>query len=222
MHTTYYNSKHEEVPSVTTVMKIMMKDGLIHWANYIGKRGYDYERYINNKADFGTLVHELLEADLTNREPVILGYEKMLDDAKDLVQKFKLVKQDLQITNVESEISLSCETYGGTIDIICDIMTKSGPIKILGDFKTSKTIYSTQFIQLGAYLNLVKINRPETYDAIKQCVIFSITNKKITMQYMTKEDCEKYFTKYFLDLLTVYNGWERIKNQKNLFNSKQY
>ena len=224
MHSEYYNSKHEVVPSVTTIIKIFNKDGLLQWANAIGKRGIDYTRYLNNKAIFGTLVHELIESDLLGKDPAIIGHANMLDEAMNLVEKFKPVKQDLHIANVMSEISLSCDTYGGTIDLICDIISADGkPIKILGDFKTSKTVYETQFIQLGGYLNLIKINMPDIYEQIQQCVIFSITADKIVMRYISKADCEAYFTKIFLRLLDVYNAWADIKKvYKDLYISKQY
>ena len=223
MHAEYTNSKGKRVPSVTEVLKILNKDGLMQWANFIGKQGIDYEKYLNNKAVFGTLVHELIESDLLNKEPAIIGYDSMLTEAMDLVNKFKVVKMDLHISNVISEMSLTCEEYGGTIDLICDIVTEDGNITVLGDFKTSKTVYQTQFIQLGGYLNLIKICKPEIYDKIAQCVIFSITKEKIIMKYLNKEDCEKYFTTIFLELLKVYNSWENIKSTyKDLFKSKTY
>lgn len=218
MHGKYYNSENKEVPSVTTVMSIMNKDGLIRWANFIGKHGIDYERFLREKADFGSVVHELIESDLLEKEPCIIGYQQYMDDAMELVNKFKIVKQDLAISNIQSEVSLSCDTYGGTLDIICDIMTENGPVTVLGDFKTSKTVYDTQFIQLGAYLNLVKINMPEVYDKIQLCAIFSITKEKITIKYISKENCELYFTKLFLSLLNVYTAWETIKaTRKEIF-----
>ena len=223
MHTDYFNSAGQQVPSVTTVLKIMNKDGIIEWANAIGKRGIDYKRFLENKANFGSLVHELVESDLLNKEPVVIGFERMMEEAMDMVKKFQLVKTDLQISNVQSELSLTCDTYGGTIDIICDIVSGDSNITILGDFKTTKTVYDTQFIQLGAYLNLVKINMPEVYERIKQCVIFSITSDKITMRYISREDCEKYFTSLFMSLLDVYNAWNNIQTIRNdLFKSKLY
>ena len=60
MHTQYYNSKHEEVPSVTTVLKILYKEGLLEWSNYIGKKGIDYTKFMEEKANLGTAVHEWL------------------------------------------------------------------------------------------------------------------------------------------------------------------
>ena len=215
MHSKYYNADNKEVPSVTTVLNILNKDGLIRWANLIGKRGIDYERFLQDRANFGSVVHELIESDLLNKEPCIIGYQQYMADAMELVDKFKLVKQDLAIANVMSEVSLSCDSYGGTLDIICDIATECGPITVLGDFKTSKTVYDTQFIQLGAYLNLVKINMPEVYDKIQQCVIFSITKDKILLKYISKENCEKYFTTMFLSLLEVYKAWNTIKDLRS-------
>lgn len=223
MHVPYFNSKHEEVPSVTMVLKLLYKDGLLEWANYIGKRGIDYTRFLNDRANFGSLIHEMLEADLTDRKPNVICGENILVEAKEVIEKFKILKSDLKISNVQTEISMSCEDYGGTADLICDIETEDGPVKILGDFKTSKTIYDTQFVQLGAYLNLIKINMPETYEAIKLCAIITVSRDKVVMKYLTKENCEKYFTTMFLKLLDTYNAWDTIKKERSdLFKSKSY
>ena len=223
MHSDYYNSKHEPVPSVTTVLKILYKDGLLEWANLIGRRGINYTRFLADKATFGSLVHELVESDIMGSEPNVIGLNNYMNDAMELVRKFKVVKDDLHITNAITELPLVCETYGGTIDLICDIETTEGPIKILGDFKTSKTVYETQFIQLGGYLNLIKLNRPELYEAIQQCVIFSITKEKVLMRYIAKEDCETYFTSMFLDLLAIYTKWKNVRTTyKTLYKSKMY
>ena len=223
MHSDYFNSKNEPVPSVTTVLKILYKDGLLEWSNIIGRRGISYTKFLEDRATFGSLVHELIESDIVGKDPAILGMDKYMNEAIDLVRKFKVVKEDLCISNPITELPLVCDTYGGTIDIICDIETASGSIKILGDFKTSKTVYETQFIQLGGYLNLIKINLPDVYKEIQQCVIFSITKEKITMRYISKDDCEKYFTSMFMELLSVYTRWKNVREvYKSIYKSKTY
>lgn len=222
MHTKYYNTKGKEVPSVTTVMKVFYKEGLMEWANFIGRQGQDYKNTLSQKATLGTYVHELIEADLLNKQPEILQTLGVVKEAQTIANKFKCVKEDLVISNVQSELSLSSETYGGTLDLICDIQIDGKPVKILGDFKTSKTVYESQFIQLGAYLNLIKLNLPSIYKQIKYCMIFSITKEKVKVQYVTKANCEKYFTSLFLSLLDVYMTWQKIKNSTKLFSIKDY
>lgn len=222
MHQEYYNKKGEEVPSVTTVLKILQKDGLLQWANSIGKRGIDYQTFLNNKATFGTIVHELLESYLTGSNAYIICSQNTMTEAMYLVDKFKAAREDLRITNVTTEIPLTCDEYGGTIDIICDIITDDGYVTILGDFKTSKKVYETHFIQLGGYLNLIKLTNKKLYDKIQLCAIFSITEEKVVMKYITKENCEKYFTKIFLELLAVYKSWHTITRLKDIYKSKSY
>lgn len=223
MHAKYYNEKGNPVPSVTTVLKILYKDGLLEWANFIGRRGIDYKRFLEEKANLGSLVHEMIESDLLQRDPIILTTPAMLKEASAVAQKFKVAKEALKISNVITELSLSSERFGGTLDLIADIDMNGEPVTILGDFKTSKKPYLTQFIQLGAYLDLVKINRPEIYEKIQFCIIFSITSQKVTMQYVTKENCEKYFTRLFYSLLDTYTYWEEIKRlEPTISNLKIY
>ena len=159
MHIEYKNNQGRTVPSVTTVLKVLNKDNLIEWANYMGLKGYNYTSYMNEKALLGTYVHEYIEAELENRAASILGTQKMCNEAYEIAHRFKCTKDKLQMGNIITEKSLSCDTYGGTLDLIADIVLDNDTkVKILGDFKTSKAPYISHFIQLGGYLNLIKIN----------------------------------------------------------------
>ena len=57
-HVKYYNSKGEEVPSVTTVLKIFGKN-LTGWANWLGFKRINVKEFVDNKAKFGTYVHSV-------------------------------------------------------------------------------------------------------------------------------------------------------------------
>lgn len=223
MHTKYYNSKHEEVPSVTNILKVFYKEGLLEWSNYIGKKGIDYTKFLEEKAILGTAVHESIEADLDHRKCTIIGTDSFLKNVDDIVSKFSIAKEGLKITNPRTEISLSSERFGGTCDLICDLTINGDEVRILGDFKTSKTVYITQFIQLGGYLYLIKENLPDEYKKIKYCMIFSITKEKVKVKWVSKEDCERYFTDFFFKLLDVYERWKQIEFMfANISRSKVY
>ena len=224
MHTEYKNSQGKTVPSVTTVLKVLNKDNLIEWANYIGLKGYNYTSYMNVKALLGTYVHEYIEAELENRAASILGTQKMCNEAYEIAHRFKCTKDKLQMDNIITEKSLSCDTYGGTLDLIADIVLDNDTkVKILGDFKTSKAPYISHFIQLGGYLNLIKINDYKLYEQIKLCMIINVNKDKVLINWMYKEDCETYFTDIFLKLLEVYNSYEFIKvNFNQLIKSEKY
>lgn len=223
MHTKYYNSKNEEVPSVTNIMKVFYKEGLLEWANYIGKKNIDYTKFLEEKANLGTAVHESLEASLEHRKSAIIGTNEFLKEVESIVNKFTVVKDVMKISNVKTELSMSSDRYGGTCDLLCDLIINGDNVRILGDFKTSKTVYITQFIQLGGYLNLIKENLPDEYEKIRYCMIFSITKDKVKVQWISKEDCERYFTKFFFKLLDVYEGWKQIEFMfENISRSKSY
>ena len=224
MHTVYKNTQGQIVPSVTTVLKVLNKDNLIEWANYIGLKGYNYTAYMNEKALLGTYVHEYIEAELENRSAQLIGSQKMCDEAIKIAHRFKCAKEQLLMENVITEKSLSSDEYGGTLDLIADIVLENGnKVKILGDFKTSKAPYISHFIQLGAYLRLIKLNDYELYDQIKLCMIINVNKDKVLVNWMYKEICEEYFTDIFLKLLAVYKMYETIKlNFDHLITTRKY
>lgn len=213
MHSRYFNSKGNEVPSVTTVLNVLNKEGLLEWSNNLGKRGIDYKSFLESKANLGSLVHECIEAELKQVAPAIITNTATLNKVKEYVNTFKTVKEGLKISNAETEVSLSCEEFGGTLDLICDIALLNRTVTVLADFKTSKQPYITQFIQLAGYLELLKRNNHPKYDKIEWCMIISITDKKYKIQYISKENTERFFTNVFLNLLHVYNSWTIAKNE---------
>ncbi len=211
MHSKYINSNNKEIPSVTTVINTLNKEGLMEWANAIGKKGIDYKTFLENKAFLGSVTHELIEAYLNKVEPSVLCSMYILNKAKESLESFKVANNSLQIDNLETELSLSCEDYGGTMDIICDLLLEHRKVTVLADFKTSKKPYLSQFIQLGGYLELLKRNNHPRYSNIEYCMIISVTDKGCKIQYMKREYIEKYFIRVFLNLLDVYNSWNEAK-----------
>ena len=61
-HTTYYNSKGEVIPSVTTVLKVIAKDSLINWANSLGWKRLSVSKELNDASEIGTIAHNYIEA----------------------------------------------------------------------------------------------------------------------------------------------------------------
>jgi len=224
MHTKYYNKANQEVPSVTTVLKILYKDGLLEWANAIGKRSIDYTNFLNARALFGTMVHGLIESNY-NGKPYLTLPSREVDEAKDCVNRFMLCSDDIKITNAITELSLSCDTFGGTLDLLCDAEIAGQPVRLLGDFKTSKAVYLTHFIQLSAYLELLRLMMPEEFEKVNVCAIFSITRTKVIMRWLIRDDLLSRFTPMFYHLLTVYNAWQALKaieKSEEIFKTKTY
>ena len=79
---------------------------------------------------------------------------KDLSFIKNNLNSFKSFLEEHNLNPIWGERSFSTETYGGTIDLYCELEGK----KTIIDFKTSKKFYSSHFIQLGAYIQLLESN----------------------------------------------------------------
>lgn len=162
-HTTYYNSKGEVVPSVTTVLKVLAKDGLTNWANNLGWRRISVTKELKDASDIGTMAHNYIEAvlmedELTRqdlRREIDWMPDKLRDQTLNSIWSFedwwKENKEDFKIIACEEE--MSCEEYGGTLDIRAKYKGKP----VILDIKTSKSFYFTMFLQLAAYSHIYKM-----------------------------------------------------------------
>lgn len=155
-HREYHNSHGEQVPSVTTVLKIYGKD-LTGWANWLGKQGIDVKTYVNNKATYGTYIHSLAEKYFSGDETVLVNTDKIISDVdyEKYIDKFTYLKETMEqkgFTVHSCEVPLEGDRCGGTADIL--FHNKETDKYILLDFKTSKAIYPSMFIQLGGYTDL--------------------------------------------------------------------
>lgn len=210
-HQKYYNSRGEEVPSVTTVLKLL-NNNLDGWANYMGMKGINTKLYVQERAEYGTFIHaicekffkgelstQLSECDIDNST---IGYTQ--DDFDVLYSKLTIIR-DLFAKQgyryYSSELSISGETYGGTIDLI--LYNEESNDYIIIDFKTSKSVYSKYYTQLAAYTELLRNKYSFTIKAV--CVILiekQIMDKSfINLRLATDNE---YNIRIFTDLLNIY------------------
>lgn len=154
-HSTYLNSKKEEVPSVTTILKVLNKPAIPLWANALGWKRQSYKKVLDEKAEHGTFIHELYsEYMFKEGKKFDISQPGTVELIKDYLEVFKIFLEEHKIEPIWGEKSFSTEFYGGTVDLLCKM---DGKLTIL-DFKTSKTFYSSHFIQLGAYIQLLEYN----------------------------------------------------------------
>ena len=85
-HTTYYNSKGEIVPSVTTVLKIIAKDNLIYWANNLGWKRMSVKKELDDASEIGTTAHNYIEALITDNEIEMHEISRSIDWLPDKLQ----------------------------------------------------------------------------------------------------------------------------------------
>ena len=184
-HSTYINEEEVEVPSVTTIIKVLNKPFIAKWANSLGWKRQSYDKVLEESANKGTFVHELLheylfkegkEFDISNPDTVNFIYEN--------INAFKDYLKTVKFEPIWGEKSYSTARYGGTIDLLCKI---NGDLTIL-DFKTSKRFYSSHFIQLGAYIQLLE--KHDIY--VEQVGICRIKDGEVNVKFKHRSEMEDY------------------------------
>lgn len=184
-HSTYINKEKVEVPSVTTIIKLLNKPFIAKWANSLGWKRQSYDKVLEESANKGTFVHETLHEylfkegkkfDLSNPEVLNFLYENL--------NTFKEFEKDYDIKPIWGEKSFSLDKFGGTVDLYCELDNK---YTIL-DFKTSKRFYSSHFIQLGAYIQLLEANDYK----VEQVAILRIREGDYDIKIINREDMNDY------------------------------
>lgn len=155
--TRYINSRGEEVPGVTTILGVLAKPALIHWAWDLGRQGFDYRRYRDALADIGTLAHQMIADDLRGIKTDTSAYSpEQVDKAENAALSWYEWRRGHSIEPLVVEQPLVSEAYqyGGTPD--CLALVDGTPTLL--DIKTSRAIYQEMLIQLAAYWQLLQEN----------------------------------------------------------------
>lgn len=140
-----YHINGRGIPSVTELLSFIDSEGLISWANRIGRQGLDNKDVANKAAEFGTMVHESIEKYLKGKEytdNICLGTFKEWWSGINSCHRIRVLGQ---------EKSLACEYFAGTYDLLITIDDKP----YLIDFKTSNHVGYKYFMQLAAYRYLL-------------------------------------------------------------------
>ena len=201
----YYNTKGEEIPSVTKIINIIKKKNITSWANGLGMKRISLKPYMTEKALIGTLVHDKIEHYFTKEDsrPYL---DKSIDkEVTDRFNHFLLWVEASGIKPIWQEKEFHNEKYGGKIDMLGTI----GNGLVLIDFKTSKKPSSSHFLQLGGYLNLIQYCEPETYEKITHCLIVCLTDKGVEQGLKEIEKMKKY-QKAFDSCYELFNAWNAV------------
>lgn len=196
-HTKYYNKTGEQVPSCTTIVKLLNKPELVSWANYMGFRRIDVNRFLNERATYGTMCHSVAECYLSGFVPTKVPFMTGLSQQEysNLLQKLEFIQNHFllnYIRIIRTELQLHGERYGGTLDLLCQNEITGD--YILYDFKTSKKCYDTHFIQLAGYTLLLE-------------ELFQISISEIGIILLSKEVQDKTF-------ITMKKKEENRKNEE--------
>ena len=176
---TYRTVGGEKVPSVTTILSVINKPGLVNWAareaakeaikqvkdenptaaaefNEIEESARRaHTRIRDDAADIGVAIHEVVEARLQGQivEPsreVPEHVVRNVDDFfNDSLMGFKVLQRELVVAHPLP--------FAGTLDAILEINGKA----ILIDWKTSSGIYPEMALQVSAYATAYEFSYPE-------------------------------------------------------------
>lgn len=184
-HTCYYNSKKDEVPSATTILKILNKPSLVHWANYLGFKGERVSDVLEETSKFGTLIHSIVEAYVLNKYYIYIPrYDIPTSDVYKCLNNFLKWYNTVKVEPLYTEKSFSSDEFGGTVDFYGKV---NGKWTIV-DYKTSKQIRLSMFIQLALYCILLKYhNLP-----VEQVGIVLINNKSGGHKFLSIDEMDKY------------------------------
>ena len=209
-HNTYRNIEGLEVPSVTSILKVLNKPALQKWANYLGFKQQKVDDVLHKSSSIGTLFHEGVECYLQKLYwiPVFENSEEEYL-VKLYIDNFITFRKQHEITPIFMEKSISSDRFGGTVDFYGIYDGK----KTIIDFKTSKAPYSSYFLQLAAYTIMIESIGHE----VEQVGIICC-NKTIKTKFISRQEIESYIEVFnklvdFFHLwydLSIRDGWGKI------------
>lgn len=205
----YYNKEGRSVPRVTEILSAMIhSDSLMIWANRLGLKGIEYMKELNRAANYGTQAHACIEKYLKEKiksegNIPFLGY---------LLWESILIEKGLVVNPIMIEEKLSCEWFGGTLDALLDI---SGSIYLV-DFKTSNHVTYKYFLQLAAYLYMLRLRGINP----RGIIVLQLDKKEpgfneylLDFTIPNHSNFIDYCTEAFFALVYAYYQLERVKTE---------
>jgi hypothetical protein len=144
---------------VTTILgSVLAKPALVAWANKLGLQGIDVGKFVDDKAEIGTLAHYFIMCHFKGISPDTSDYSwHQIDQAENsLLSFFEWEKSHtIKPILVEEPLVSDQHGYGGTIDFYGEV---DGETTLI-DFKTSNGLYREMFYQVAAYRSLLEGHR---------------------------------------------------------------
>lgn len=213
-HAQYINDKKIEVPSVTTILKVLNKPSLCKWANYLGFRRENIDDVLRFSADKGTEVHFMLNALLFKKKYIFIEDKGVTKEYLTVVlDNFLEWSKGHTLKPIFGEQPITCDEFGGTVDLFCEL---DGKTTIL-DFKTSKGFYSSMFLQLAAYTYMMELQGCE----IDQVCILLINEKMCKHKILKREELDEYIEIFLILSKLFYKIYDLNKSWGDLLEKKE-
>ena len=201
------NKNNEEVPSVTTILKILNKPQLIQWANYLGWNHLHVDSVLNEASSIGTRVHYLINSILSKRYIIYIHDGVVpLKVLYSYINRFKIWLNTNDVVPILLEKSISSDKFGGTLDFYGQINEK---YTIL-DFKTSKKIRITMFFQLAMYTILLE----ELGYQVDQVGILLVNPYYKDEKYIQRDELQPYIT-FVTKLIDLFHSYYTLNIESN-------
>lgn len=145
-----YTYENHGVPSVTELLGFIDNQGLIDWANAVGRKGINNKNILANAAQYGTNTHSAIENFLK-------GSDVFVDNSSFKAFKawWDIINDGHKVVIIGQEEPLVNRFFAGTYDLLLSIDDKI----YLVDFKTSNNVGYKYFMQLAAYRYLLYTNK---------------------------------------------------------------
>lgn len=181
------------LPSVTTILHSIIIDGdrLLNWSNSLGFRHIKYSEELERSANFGTAIHAALEQIMTNGPDnkislngfEIIKFKKVINNFMEFINQNSMTPED----TLHAELTLSSIElgYAGTCDWVGYI---HGKLTLI-DYKTSKKPNESMFMQLSAYMHLLRENGIN----IEQAGILTVGEKDVKLYMKTLTELDEYY-----------------------------
>lgn len=143
-----YEKDGIKIPSVTELLSYIDSEGLINWANAIGRQGMDNQSILRTAAQYGTNTHSAIEKFLNDKTDDMFISTSAFEAFK--LWWYKLTENN-KVEILGQEEPLVCDYFAGTYDLLLSINDKP----YLIDFKTSNHVGYKYFMQLAAYRYLL-------------------------------------------------------------------
>ena len=202
-HIRYRLADKTIVPGVTTILGLMAKPALVPWANRLGLQGIDVSKYVDDKADIGTLGHAMVTDKLSGVETDTKDYsENQISKAENCALSFWQWEKEHPIEEVffvERPLVSEAHRFGGTLDIYAKI---NGKREII-DLKTGSGIYPEHAWQVATLKVLLEENGFPV-DGTRIINIPRAESESFVEKVVTEKENEVGW-QIFKSLLSVYN-----------------
>lgn len=213
-HTVYKNSEGKRVPGVTTITGELgwSKQTLIGWANRMGLDGVDTKKYVDDKADIGTLAHLIITNQLQGIKTNMDDYSKnQIEAALNSVKSFDAWAKEHKIEPLLIEYPMVSDkhNFGGTADIFSCCNGKNELI----DLKTGKDIYEEHLVQVGGGYRLLMQEAKYVVDRIRILNIPRANSEKFAEVLIERDEVVYWCEQVFLNCLENYHYHKELRKE---------